>query len=75
MGVKRRSRSGPSGPNVPDSQRKRPPLRLTLSPDALAALEWLAARAGSSRSRYLETLILVAAFKAGAPPPPGVNGD
>lgn len=73
MGVKRRSRSGPSGPNVPDSQRKRPPLRLTLSPDALAALEWLAARAGSSRSRYLETLILVAAFKAGAPPPAGVD--
>ena len=73
MGVKRRSRSGPSGPSIPDAQRKRPPLRLTLSPDALAALEWLAERAGSSRSRYLETLIVVAAFKAGAPPPPGVK--
>lgn len=71
--MKRKSRSGPSGPNISDAQRKRPPLRLTLSPDALAALEWLAERAGASRSRYLETLIVVAAFREGAPPPPGVK--
>jgi hypothetical protein len=71
--VTRKSRSGPSGPNIPDAQRRRPPLRLTLSPDALAALEWLAERAGVSRSRYLETLIVVAAVRAGAPPPAGVD--
>lgn len=67
MGVKRRSRSGPSGPSIPDSQRKRPPLRLTLSPDALAALEWLAERAGSSRSQYVEGLLMRSALAADWP--------
>lgn len=46
-----------SGPNIRDSERNRPPVRLTLSPDAIARLDAIAAERGTTRSGAIEQLI------------------
>jgi predicted DNA-binding protein len=52
-----------SGRNIPRSQRRRPKLELTLSPEALDRLERLADRRGEPRSRVVEELILAAPLR------------
>jgi len=63
----KRPRSGPgsrtgaaarSGPSIPDAQRGRPAVRVTLSREALEALDAAQRRTEESRSAILDTLVL-----------------
>ena len=49
------SRSGT--PTTPNGQRKRPMITLTLSPEALARLDAIAAERGQTRSGAVEQLV------------------
>lgn len=52
------ARSGPSGRSTPRAQRTRRPVEVTLSAEAIAALDAEVARTEEPRSRLVETLIL-----------------
>ncbi len=56
------SRSGT--PTTPNAQRKPPMVTLTLSPEALARLDEIAAERGQSRSGAIEALIRNARVRA-----------
>jgi metal-responsive CopG/Arc/MetJ family transcriptional regulator len=46
-----------SGPNIRDSERKRPPVRITLSREAIDRLDEIARMRGTSRSGAVEQLV------------------
>ena len=50
------SRSGT--PTTPNAKRKRPIIQITLSPEAIAKLDELAAARGQSRSGAVEAMVL-----------------
>jgi predicted transcriptional regulator len=51
-------------PTTPNERRKRPMVTLTLSPEALARLDALAAERGQSRSGAVEQLVRNASLRA-----------
>jgi metal-responsive CopG/Arc/MetJ family transcriptional regulator len=46
-----------SGPNIRDGERKRPPVRITLSREAIDRLDEIARARGTTRSGAVEQLV------------------
>jgi len=57
-GVRRLSPSGPSGTSIPVTARHRKPVQITLSDEARAKLDVVAATYGGNRSAAIEALLL-----------------